>query len=659
MKREKRTSLLKGLFAHFLQFNQMALALLIFIAVFFIASKVNSFNYQQYLKESSLIQSFYFKAYILNNALENDIDITLDILEKLPNQETDIEHHLFLVEPTGAIDITGDKPPQYLPTTTPPYSEFYLQIKNTTIDSLINFPSMRMLQYHFNDKRSKLALILPNRSPIALFLAEYGLNLTIMIFGLSVIFLLFYIFTKNHLIKPITILAKHIQSLKDNFVDSQNLQDQVPKNWRPLLGIITQTFKKNRRYQQDLINQFYLDTLTALPNRNKLHYDIDKTAFDELYLILLDVDSFKDINDFYGTSTGDSVLIQIKELLLNQINNQQWNLYRTSGDEFAILSHTQVEGQDALAWLEKFLTITQNTIFKYQNYKIRIRFSLGVAIGKENILRKADMALHEAKSKRKHYVIYNNATIPQGEFEENIKWTNTICHALENQNFVPYFQPIYNNRSHAIEKYECLIRLIDEAGEVVAPINFLPIAIKNKQYNLLSKIMIEKSFARFAGTKFEFSVNLSADDMLNEETTRFIFEQLRHHNIGHQVVFEILESDGIENYSEVKTFIRQAKEFGCKIAIDDFGTGYSNFEHILRLDIDYIKIDGSLIRNIENDKNLKILLETIVDFAKKLGIELIAEFVSSEGIQQEVQELGIEFSQGYYFGKPEPFLLKG
>ncbi len=148
-------------------------------------------------------------------------------------------------------------------------------------------------------------------------------------------------------------------------------------------------------------------------------------------------------------------------------------------------------------------------------------------------------------------------------------------------------------------------------------------------------------------------MNLSIDDIKDANTVQEIINTIIKTNTASRIVFEILESEGIENYDEVEGFITQIKSLGAKIAIDDFGTGYSNFEHILKLNVDYIKIDGSLIKNIEENKKHQIIVETIVDFAKKMGSKTIAEFVCNENIFSIVKNIDVDFLQGFYIGKPD------
>jgi len=165
--------------------------------------------------------------------------------------------------------------------------------------------------------------------------------------------------------------------------------------------------------------------------------------------------------------------------------------------------------------------------------------------------------------------------------------------------------------------------------------------------------MIKKSFDTFKDTDLEFSVNLTIEDILNKDIKLYIFAMLKEYNIGKRVVFEIVESESIVNFQEVIEFIQKSKSYGCKIAIDDFGTGYSNFEYLLKLKADFIKIDGSMIKNIDTDLDAQTVVSTIVDFAKKMKIKTIAEFVENESIYNTVKALGIDYSQGYYFSEPK------
>jgi len=152
------------------------------------------------------------------------------------------------------------------------------------------------------------------------------------------------------------------------------------------------------------------------------------------------------------------------------------------------------------------------------------------------------------------------------------------------------------------------------------------------------------------------SLNFTVEDIRNHETVRFFKDKLSEYNVADRVVVELIESEGIENYEEVSRFIAEIKALGCRVAIDDFGTGYSNFTHLMHLNADYLKIDGSIIKRINDDRNSELVTRTLVDFARRLGMETVAEYVHSQAVQDKVVALGVDYSQGFFLGKPGPEL---
>ena len=168
--------------------------------------------------------------------------------------------------------------------------------------------------------------------------------------------------------------------------------------------------------------------------------------------------------------------------------------------------------------------------------------------------------------------------------------------------------------------------------------------------------MIDKSFQAIGDQDISISINFTVEDIRDDKTINFFKEKLNEYNVAEKVIVELTESEGIENYSEVSEFIHDIKNLGCRVAIDDFGTGYSNFTHLIHLNVDYLKIDGSIIQNIVKDKNAEIVAKTLVDFAQQLGIETIAEYVESQEILDKVNEIGIDYSQGFFLEKPKATL---
>ncbi|MDY0328652.1 MAG: EAL domain-containing protein, partial [Arcobacteraceae bacterium] len=394
------------------------------------------------------------------------------------------------------------------------------------------------------------------------------------------------------------------------------------------------------------------DSLTELSNRFKLHNNIEQ-AHHQLSLVVLNIDQFREINDFYGHYFGDRLILAVANklnLIIKKYKNIE--LYRLQGDEFVILGY-DYNHQVLISDIKKILKIIKTTTFEIDDEKVNIVCTCGISFENKNILLStADMALQVAKKQHQDLIIYSEGISLNKEYENNIKWTNKLKEAIRNDKIVTYYQPIVNNSNKNYEKYECLVRMIDNDGQIISPFFFLDIAKKTKQYLDITRTVIRQSFEMFKDKDVEFSINLSINDIFEPSICQYIIDMLQKYNIGHKVVFEIVETESIQNFEEVQNFINKVREFNCKIAIDDFGTGYSNFEYLVKLKADYLKIDGSLIKNIKTDKNSQIVITTLVEFSKRLDMKVIAEFVEDEDIFIMVKDFGIDYSQGYYFSRP-------
>ncbi len=395
------------------------------------------------------------------------------------------------------------------------------------------------------------------------------------------------------------------------------------------------------------------DSLTSLGNRYKLLNDIQ--SLENPSIAILNIDRFSEINDLYGDAFGDTLLKELGNTINKLIEDQSSKrLYRLQADEFAILN-ISLEKTDFVKSIEMLIKEVENITYKVDGEEVMVQLTSSISFEKNNLFITADMALKSAKKKRVDLLVYDENLNLDSQYENNIKWTNRLRYAIEQDKLVPYYQAIVNNKTGKWEKYESLVRIIDENEKVITPFFFLEIAKRTKYYEILTKTVIKKSFDTFKNTNIEFSINLTIKDIINKNIQDYICNMLKTHNVDNQLVFEIVESEGIENYDEVIAFIDKVKVHGCKIAIDDFGTGYSNFNYLLKLKTDYIKIDGSLIKNIDTDENAKILVKTIVNFAKELNILTIAEYVENSTIYEIVKDLGVDYSQGYFFSEPRKF----
>lgn len=408
------------------------------------------------------------------------------------------------------------------------------------------------------------------------------------------------------------------------------------------------------KYKNDLDNLLYTDNLTKLPNRARLIEQLQNNRDLKLESIsILDINSFKEINDFFGHRIGDSILKGVGELIYKNIENYpSLSLYKFPADTYCV-TNTSLEQDKFLEIIKNIVDSVYKKVFHFDQYEIDVKLTCGISFShKNNKLITADIALQSAKKDHKDYLVFYDELDKFQEYENNMLWTKKLKAAFINDKIEVFFQPLINNNTMKVDKYECLVRLIDEEDKVISPFFFLDISKKSNQYTKLTKIVIEKSFRRFENLPFEFSVNISYEDIEEPGFLEFIKEMLDKYKVGNRVVFEILEDENVKNYSFLISFIDEIKALGCKVAIDDFGSGYSNFEHLLKMNVDYLKIDASLIKNIATDENSYKITKTIIEFAKSLNLQTIAEFVENEKIFDIIKDLGADFSQGYYFSAP-------
>ncbi len=403
---------------------------------------------------------------------------------------------------------------------------------------------------------------------------------------------------------------------------------------------------KIKEQEQKALDLAYHDHLTKLPNRQKIQLDIEEKNPDAC--AIFNINSFREINDFFGLDAGDNILRQVAKTMQTFTKD----LYHIGGDEFAILFHHIPNKQMIHANVLDILQKLQSKLFQIHNETITLHMNVGIALHTQKLLTHADIALHQAKEKKVSFVFYEKNNQIEDKYKKNIAMATAIHEAILDDRIICYYQPIVSFKDINTKKYESLVRMISKDGKLISPVEFLPIAKKTKLYSQITLIVVEKACKHFATTKDEFSVNLSIDDISNPDTIEKIIQIITRTDTAKHIVFEILETEGIENYDSVSNFITKVKALGAKVAIDDFGSGYSNFERILQLNIDYIKIDGSLIKNIATNEKHHIITETIVNFAKKIGLKTIAEFVHNEEVYDSVKALGIDYSQGYFTGKP-------
>ncbi len=393
--------------------------------------------------------------------------------------------------------------------------------------------------------------------------------------------------------------------------------------------------------------------MTKLSNRHKLLEDLK--SCQNANIAILNVDNFRHINDFYGEKMGDKTLVQLSNNILDAAYALGYKVYRNHADEFSVVSYLTQAQESSETFVKNIASILlkiENSVVKVDEEELHIGLSAGISLGMLD-LSYADIALKEAKKTKKDFVIYSRELNANQEYQNNLLWKKKIKEALAEDRIQVVFQPLMHNATQTIDKYESLVRLIEKDGTIISPYHFLEISKQSKLYAKITKRVFEKVFKYLNQTTKSISINITAQDITDTSTKEFIYNQLRDSQRNNQLIFELVESEGIESFDEVKHFLDTVKSFGSKIAIDDFGTGYSNFEYLLRLSPDFIKIDGSLIKNIDTSKNSYNVVDAIVSFAKKNEISTVAEFVSSAAILDKINELHIDYSQGYYISEPK------
>ncbi|CAD7288926.1 hypothetical protein LMG7974_01237 [Campylobacter majalis] len=398
--------------------------------------------------------------------------------------------------------------------------------------------------------------------------------------------------------------------------------------------------------QKERLDDLMSDALTKLPNQQAL---IIKTKESQQYSFMANFDilKFKYINECYGINISNKVLIAIADRLKSIINGKNLELFKLSNDGFALI------GLKKFWSLYGFVDFAKIIIDNFNNMPIMIddnefyiELVFGISSDTSHFMT-AQLAKDYAKANNQNIAIFDEQ---KQNLQNAIKLTHEIKKAIQDNRTIVHKQAVIDRQNNKV--YECLIRILDENGTTMLPAEFLQIAKHSNLYTDLSKIVIQKAFEYFGKNNDEFSINLDIDDISSPEVTQYLKQNLQNNeNLGSRLTVEISEAQLVQNYEKVYDFIQELRPFGCKIAIDNFGEKYSNFKYLTRIKADFIKIDSSLIANIHKNK---VVVEAIIDFAKRIGVKTIAKYVHSDEIAQILKATKIDAMQGYLYDTPKP-----
>jgi len=399
-----------------------------------------------------------------------------------------------------------------------------------------------------------------------------------------------------------------------------------------------------------LLSSYMIDKLTGLNNREAFLYRLKNSGKHSV--ILLNIIDFKSINKTFGFREADVLLIKVAkklEVVVKKISGLK--LYRVFGDEFGLMCEPGINLKELSQNIRN--AFEEDCLFFQEN---ALHLSLNITYSQTSPeLLTASIAMQECKENLEKYILsFESIEEHVKENSNSLEMLKVIKDAISDDTIVPVYHSIVNNKTLEVFKYETLARIRKKNNELISPFYFIELSKKFKLYPEITKSIIQKAFDDFANSTYNFSVNFSYIDIHNPEILSFFYSLLEENKeTSKRLTIEILETENIGSYEELLSFRQRIKEYGCKLAIDDFGSGYSNWVYILKLQPDYIKLDGSLIENLLDSNNNKTLVETIVRFAKENNIKTIAEFVSSKELSEIVIDLGIDFSQGYFYSTPQ------
>lgn len=432
-----------------------------------------------------------------------------------------------------------------------------------------------------------------------------------------------------------------------------------------------------RALDEEVKYQAAHDSLTGLFNRHEFERRIQRLLEQarqdqsEHAVCYVDLDMFKVVNDTCGHIAGDELLRQLSMLLQASIRKSD-SLARVGGDEFALLLQNCPLDQ-ATAIAEKFLSVIESFRFHWKNNSFQIGASIGVAPIRSDsgtlvdIIQTADFACYSAKDEGRNRVHTADLDMDMVETRRgHAHWMAQMQDALQHDRFELYCQEIQSLQQPTdnTRRVELLLRMKDEKGELVSPMAFIPAA---ERYHIMPQIdrwvirkattLLAQATSRRSSQQWFISINLSGQSFSDRTFLDYVLEQLDISGVRPEnICFEVTETSAIRNLSDAIRFMNTLRGIGCQFSLDDFGSGLSSFAYLRNLPVDSVKIDGIFIRDLKNDFTHRAIVSSITHIAHTMKIKTIAEYIETEDIRKVAVELGVDFGQGYFFGKPVPFM---
>jgi diguanylate cyclase (GGDEF)-like protein len=439
------------------------------------------------------------------------------------------------------------------------------------------------------------------------------------------------------------------------------------KETHAIVTALGDTLSALQKREQHLLHIANHDSLTGLYTRHRLVSELDAEIVScaangtRSVVCFVDLDQFKYINDTCGHPAGDQLLRLAANQLRSAVRNHDF-VARFGGDEFVILLRN-VSRPQARALARQVLDQMRSVSYAEQGQVFQLQCSIGIAaitssrFGTHEIIAQADIACQTAKANGRNRVEFYNVSGKQSErMMQDVHWMRSIRLALENNQFLLHYQPLLHIASGTISHYEALLRLKTSRG-LVGPQTFLPAVARFGLMTEIDRWVVEhaiRALAQFSGSAptLRLSVNLSTLAFENEFFATSVRSLLKEYGVsGDQICFEITEHLAVRFAVTTNKQIAMLRDLGCRLAVDDFGTGYSSFSYLKRLPVDYLKIDGSFIRELTRSRVDQTLVRMIGEVAKAADLETVAEYVESAAALRLLAKYGIDYAQGFYIGR--------
>ncbi|MBX3615590.1 EAL domain-containing protein [Nitrosomonas sp.] len=437
---------------------------------------------------------------------------------------------------------------------------------------------------------------------------------------------------------------------------------------------IYEDITQERQTAKQLLYLAERDSLTGLLNRHRFQEQLEqywrmaKRHHIKFALLYFDLDEFKYVNDTFGYRVGDTVLVRIAGEIASLVQSSEL-FARLGGDEFAIVIEHKQDAEPSM--LAAYIVNAVSSVpFRFRGANIRLTTSVGIAIFPDHGLEiedlgaHADAAMYQAKSMGKNnWCIYDVDRDMSAVMTTRMTWKSRIAQALEQNYFEIHFQGVYVTRNRALKHVEALVRMRDlqQPDQLIMPGQFIPVAEKSGQILDIDKWVLQRSIEVLAkhAQMPPIAVNISGRSFDDPSLPRFIQTQLNKHQVDPgRLIIELTETSAVSDIQDAQRFIEAINQAGCKVCLDDFGSGFSTFSYLKYLGVEILKIDGMFIRDLVNNRDNQIFVKAMVDVARGLGKDVVAEFVEDAMTLEMIQNLGIQFVQGYYLGRPSPEIIQ-